>query len=190
MLPPKDRRQTALFSATFPADIQQLARSSLRNGFEIVDTVGETEDETAEKARHNCLLAYPNFIFSGGHLSIASCRDQNICDELCDLNLPESHLTFSVMLDFDVCLVRSHALAQFLRSIAFLQNSFDSKFKIVFELNSSSKLVLSEAKYLNDFADTAICHGLLNARSHSQHVVNPAAASEVNPRIQGIVHPD
>lgn len=49
MLPPKDRRQTALFSATFPRDIQQLAQSSLRSGFEIVDTVGETEDETAEK---------------------------------------------------------------------------------------------------------------------------------------------
>ena len=49
MLPPKDRRQTALFSATFPRDIQQLAQSSLRPGFEIIDTVGETEDETAEK---------------------------------------------------------------------------------------------------------------------------------------------
>lgn len=66
MLPPKDRRQTALFSATFPKDIQQLARSSLRAGFEIVDTVGETEDETAEKAR---LLPFlPNEIAIQGRL--------------------------------------------------------------------------------------------------------------------------
>ena len=58
LLPPKGRRQTALFSATFPADIQKLATASLRPGYQLVDTVGETEDETAEKASSTLSLLH------------------------------------------------------------------------------------------------------------------------------------
>ena len=50
MLPPKTTRQTVLFSATYPADIQKLCHTALRPGHELVDTVGETDIQTAEKA--------------------------------------------------------------------------------------------------------------------------------------------
>ena len=40
-LPSKTTRQTLLFSATFPDNIQQLADFALRPGFNLVDTVGE-----------------------------------------------------------------------------------------------------------------------------------------------------
>jgi len=40
MLPPPATRQTLLFSATFPAELQELTRSALRPSFEMVDCVG------------------------------------------------------------------------------------------------------------------------------------------------------
>ncbi len=49
MLPPKEQRQTVLFSATYPSDIKALSRSALRPNYELVDTVGETEVQTAER---------------------------------------------------------------------------------------------------------------------------------------------
>ena len=38
-----------LFSATFPADIAALASYALRPGYQMVDTVGETAQQTADK---------------------------------------------------------------------------------------------------------------------------------------------
>ena len=61
MLPPKTTRQTVLFSATYPTDIQRLCQTALRPGHELVDTVGETDIQTAEKAssphQHFCSTA-------------------------------------------------------------------------------------------------------------------------------------
>ena len=48
-LPSKDLRQTVLFSATFPSDIQSLASYALRPGFQLVDCVGESAQQTADK---------------------------------------------------------------------------------------------------------------------------------------------
>lgn len=48
-LPPRTTRQTVLFSATFPANIASLASYALRPGYETVDTVGETAQQTADK---------------------------------------------------------------------------------------------------------------------------------------------
>jgi superfamily II DNA/RNA helicase len=48
-LPSKAGRQTVLFSATFPADIASLASYALRPGYQMVDTVGETAQQTADK---------------------------------------------------------------------------------------------------------------------------------------------
>jgi hypothetical protein len=39
-LPGKDNRQTLLFSATFPKDVQQLASYAFRKSYKTVDTVG------------------------------------------------------------------------------------------------------------------------------------------------------
>lgn len=50
-LPSKAGRQTVLFSATFPADIAALASYALRPGYQMVDTVGETAQQTADKVQ-------------------------------------------------------------------------------------------------------------------------------------------
>ena len=42
-VPPKEKRQTLLFSATVPKTVQTIAASALRPGFSYVDTVGEEE---------------------------------------------------------------------------------------------------------------------------------------------------
>jgi len=44
MLPPKQQRQTVLFSATMPQDITQMAEFALRSGYQLVDCVGEEEN--------------------------------------------------------------------------------------------------------------------------------------------------
>ena len=45
-VPPKDSRQTLLFSATVPSTVQQIAKNALRPGFEFIDTVGEDSEQT------------------------------------------------------------------------------------------------------------------------------------------------
>ena len=40
-LPPREDRQTLLFSATVPPAVKQVAREVLRPGYKLVDTVGE-----------------------------------------------------------------------------------------------------------------------------------------------------
>lgn len=42
-VPPKEARQTLLFSATVPKSVQTIAANALRPGFKYVDTVGEEE---------------------------------------------------------------------------------------------------------------------------------------------------
>jgi len=53
-LPNKSTRQTLLFSATFPQDIQELAKFALRPGFQLIDTVGE--DSTHSSSQVHLLL--------------------------------------------------------------------------------------------------------------------------------------
>ena len=48
LLPDKMSRQTLLFSATFPSDIQQLAKFALKPDFKIVDTVGEETNTSTQ----------------------------------------------------------------------------------------------------------------------------------------------
>lgn len=52
-LPDKATRQTLLFSATFPQDIQQLAQFAMKPGFQLIDTVGE--DSTHSSSQVPCL---------------------------------------------------------------------------------------------------------------------------------------
>lgn len=40
-LPPREARQTLLFSATVPPSVLQVAKNVLKSGYEVVDTVGE-----------------------------------------------------------------------------------------------------------------------------------------------------
>eukprot|EP00602_Paraphysomonas_sp_CaronLab_P013757 CAMPEP_0185040834 /NCGR_PEP_ID=MMETSP1103-20130426/39385_1 /TAXON_ID=36769 /ORGANISM="Paraphysomonas bandaiensis, Strain Caron Lab Isolate" /LENGTH=561 /DNA_ID=CAMNT_0027580293 /DNA_START=212 /DNA_END=1897 /DNA_ORIENTATION=+ len=57
-LPPKEQRQTLLFSATVPPSVRQVAASSLKSDAEFVDTVGE--DAAAQTHLHveqRCLVA-------------------------------------------------------------------------------------------------------------------------------------
>ena len=46
MLPPKIKRQTVLFSATFPKDTSELCQYALRPNFTFVDTVGDDVVDT------------------------------------------------------------------------------------------------------------------------------------------------
>lgn len=50
-LPNKSTRQTLLFSATFPQDIQELAKFALRPGFQLIDTVGEDSTHSSSQVR-------------------------------------------------------------------------------------------------------------------------------------------
>ena len=45
LLPPKETRQTVLFSATYPADTSSLCKYALRPGFQFVDAVGKDDKE-------------------------------------------------------------------------------------------------------------------------------------------------
>lgn len=38
-----------LFSATFPRNIEELARYALRPGYKMIDTIGEDAEQTADK---------------------------------------------------------------------------------------------------------------------------------------------
>lgn len=49
LLPAKSTRQTMLFSATFPRNIEELARYALRPGYALIDTIGEDAEQTADK---------------------------------------------------------------------------------------------------------------------------------------------
>lgn len=55
-LPDKSSRQTLLFSATFPADIQQLAKFALRPGFQLIDTVGEDSTHSNAQVQQSAML--------------------------------------------------------------------------------------------------------------------------------------
>eukprot|EP00605_Chrysophyceae_sp_TOSAG23-4_P001864 GSChrysophyteH1.ASY1.ANO1.2056.1 assembled CDS len=46
LLPPPRSRQTLLFSATVPSAVREIARASLRTGYEYIDTVGEEATQT------------------------------------------------------------------------------------------------------------------------------------------------
>lgn len=48
-LPDKATRQTLLFSATFPQDIQQLAQFAMKPGFQLIDTVGEDSTHSSSQ---------------------------------------------------------------------------------------------------------------------------------------------
>ena len=48
LLPPAATRQTLLFSATFPSELQELTRSALRPSYEMVDCVGEGPQSNAQ----------------------------------------------------------------------------------------------------------------------------------------------
>eukprot|EP00727_Mastigamoeba_balamuthi_P001520 m51a1_g11365 putative protein (776) ;mRNA; r:9353-11680 len=58
MMPPRDERQTLLFSATFPPDIERLAAEVLRPGYQIVDLV-DSADATPPAAIKQAYAATP-----------------------------------------------------------------------------------------------------------------------------------
>ena len=49
MLPPKNTRQTLLFSATMPKDIMKMSNFALRNDFLHIDTVGKEDQDTHKR---------------------------------------------------------------------------------------------------------------------------------------------
>ena len=65
-LPNKSTRQTLLFSATFPQDIQELAKFALRPGFQLIDTVGE--DSTHSSSQVQSLLCCSAQSYPGPHV--------------------------------------------------------------------------------------------------------------------------
>ena len=58
MLPPKSSRQTLLFSATFPRNIEELCRFALRPGYSMIDTIGEDAEQTADKVLFRAVLRF------------------------------------------------------------------------------------------------------------------------------------
>ena len=59
-LPSKTTRQTLLFSATFPQDIQELSQFALRPNFNLVDTVGEDSTHSSAQVSET-MFAIQNF---------------------------------------------------------------------------------------------------------------------------------
>ena len=57
LLPPKNTRQTLLFSATVPDSIQKLSHSFLRSGSAFIDCVGKEETQTHEHVQQELLVA-------------------------------------------------------------------------------------------------------------------------------------
>ncbi|KAL3162374.1 hypothetical protein ABBQ32_010052 [Trebouxia sp. C0010 RCD-2024] len=55
-LPDKATRQTLLFSATFPQDIQQLAQFAMKPGFQLIDTVGEDSTHSSSQVQQSAML--------------------------------------------------------------------------------------------------------------------------------------
>ena len=53
LLPPADRRQTLLFSATFPKSLEDIARLSMRPNYRFVDTVGDVEKQTVQLVKQH-----------------------------------------------------------------------------------------------------------------------------------------
>ena len=51
-LPPKDSRQTLLFSATMPSDVRGIAGLGMRANYAIVDTVGQEENTHQHVPQH------------------------------------------------------------------------------------------------------------------------------------------
>lgn len=56
-LPPREKRQTLLFSATVPQSTFDFARKMLRSDFEYVDTVGESQEATNTQVMQQVILA-------------------------------------------------------------------------------------------------------------------------------------
>ncbi len=56
-LPPKETRQTLLFSATVPANIEKLAKAFLRPGNHFVDTVGKESVQTHEHVKQELVIS-------------------------------------------------------------------------------------------------------------------------------------
>lgn len=63
MLPPKDSRQTTLFSATMPNDVMGIARFALRTKFEYVDCVGKDDQGTHQRVPQFVTVYNPNIQF-------------------------------------------------------------------------------------------------------------------------------
>ncbi|GAX73920.1 hypothetical protein CEUSTIGMA_g1370.t1 [Chlamydomonas eustigma] len=55
-LPGKETRQTLLFSATFPKDVQQLASYAFRKAYKTVDTVGEETGTNVQVQQMSCVV--------------------------------------------------------------------------------------------------------------------------------------
>ena len=58
-LPSVEKRQTLLFSATFPDDVQSLASLALRRDHTVIDAIGESEQATnrqVDQVRRSSLL--------------------------------------------------------------------------------------------------------------------------------------
>ena len=61
MLPTPDRRQTQLFSATFPANVEELTNRTLKRDHAVVNTVGDEDDQTHQ----HVVQATPMLILTG-----------------------------------------------------------------------------------------------------------------------------
>lgn len=56
-LPPPDRRQTVLFSATFPPDVQSMTARTLRKEHAVVNTIGDDDDQTHKHVVQESIVA-------------------------------------------------------------------------------------------------------------------------------------
>lgn len=69
-LPPKDNRQTLLFSATIPPAVIQIAKNALRTGYATIDTTGLAADDSGSTHLHVhqelVVAPFQDFIFAVG----------------------------------------------------------------------------------------------------------------------------
>lgn len=56
MLPGPDRRQTQLFSATFPANVQEMTARTLKRDHTVVNTVGDEDDQTHKHVMQESII--------------------------------------------------------------------------------------------------------------------------------------
>lgn len=63
-LPPRESRQTLLFSATFPAQLKDVTKKALRPSYEMIDTIGAAEEASNEQVEQGVLTCTFEDLFS------------------------------------------------------------------------------------------------------------------------------
>ena len=90
-LPPKETRQTLLFSATMPSDVKTIASLGMRRNYAFVDTVGEDEN-THQHVPQQFVTQKSKFTFFFIYSDIM-CAFVCVCVCACVQHVPNSSVT-------------------------------------------------------------------------------------------------